>query len=96
MNLDGEAAPAPQAAALVAAAIAAQQYADPGVVAACPEATPAQETKPPLKVILWTLQELGGGFHMPAVRADYCIEAFAALVKATTADLWIMPGLSPA
>jgi hypothetical protein len=93
--LEDGAAPSPQVQSLVQAKEAGARYsAAPGVVP-CPYAKEKKEEgpKPPLKVVLWHIRELGGGFQSPAKRPDFCIAAYAALIHATHADVAIVVGL---
>jgi hypothetical protein len=88
----------PQVEALLKANEAAEAYSSDEAVATCPLAKKQQaeqrEPKPPLKALMWHIRELGGGFQSPEQRADYCIEAYAAIIKASQADVVILAGLT--
>jgi hypothetical protein len=88
LGVDG--APAGNATALASAGEAADaaEGADPAV-AECP----LHNTTVTLNVVLWRIRQFGGGFHMPTVRADYCIDAYAALLCAVKADVCVVAGL---
>lgn len=83
----------PDAAALVAAAEGAKDYPD-GMVVPCPLAKKKEKAKPALRVLVWHVRELGGGFQSPEKRADECIQAYAKVAAAVKPDAWILLGLS--
>jgi len=98
MIIEGAPASPPELARLLAAEQANAGSDDGGVVLPCgariPSTSTPTVTKPALTALLWTIRELGGGFHMPAVRPQHCIDAYAAIIKATNPDICILPGLT--
>jgi hypothetical protein len=95
VNIDEKLKPKPEIETLLAAEEGARNYSDSGAVQHCPPAEkPERKPKPPIKVLLWHIRELGGGFQSPMVRPDYCLQAYAAIIKAVKADAIILLGLS--
>lgn len=82
----------PDVAALVAASEGAKGYPN-GLVVPCPPAKNKQ-AKSPLRVLVWHVRELGGGFQSPERRADVCIQAYAKVAAALKPDAWILLGLT--
>lgn len=94
MKIDGAPPVPPTLDQLLAASRASAGYRG-GVTVACgqPPAT-SDVARPGVTAVLWTIRELGGGFHMPAVRPQHGIDACAAIIKATNADVCILLGLT--
>lgn len=80
--------------ALAEADTAAKEYPSDDAVVECPFAKEEEEEKPPLKLMLWRIRGLGGGFHSPSVRPGYIIDAYAETIKSTKADVLILMGLT--
>ena len=95
MILEDGAGPSPQVETLVQSSEATASYSASEGVATCPFAKEKKESgpKPPLKAVLWHIRELGGGFQSPEKRPDFCIAAYAALIRASHADVVILVGL---
>ncbi|HXT17714.1 MAG TPA: hypothetical protein VN706_18895 [Gemmatimonadaceae bacterium] len=90
MKLAGAPDTDPRLAALAAADDAtADASAADAIVLPCGAVVPQLE----LAVLVWNIRELGGGFHMPPARPDYCIDAYAALIAAMQADVCVLAGL---
>ncbi|MDB4877252.1 MAG: hypothetical protein JWM41_3698 [Gemmatimonadetes bacterium] len=93
MKLGQETDVDPRLASLVAADDAtAEESAADAIVLPCGAAVPQLE----LKLLVWNVRELGGGFHMPRVRPDHCIDGYAALIAALGADVCVVTGLRAA
>lgn len=87
----------PQVAALVESGKAVEET--PGgdsTVKKCPlqEKHEEPEKKPPLRLLLWNIQELGGGFYQPHVRATYVMEAYAELIRKLEIDIAVILGIT--
>jgi hypothetical protein len=92
--LENEPKPNRDVEGLLAASEAAEEYPAEGTVTDCPYSHPEPEPKPPVRAILWNIREFGGGFQSPAVRPDYCLQAYAAVIKAVKADICVLLGLT--
>ena len=53
-----------------------------------------KKLKPPLRWLLWNIQEFGGGFYRPHERPDYEIAAYAAVVQKMKVDIAVILGLT--
>lgn len=70
-------------------------------VAPCPYAKKVaekkkEEEKPKeaLRILLWNIHQLGGGFHRPAERPAYVIEAYATLIHKLNIDIVVLVGIT--
>ena len=95
MILEDGAGASQQVESLVQASETTAAYSASEGVATCPFAKEKKVSgpKPPLKALLWHIREFGGGFQSPEKRPDFCIAAYAALIKASHADVVILVGL---
>lgn len=50
--------------------------------------------KTPARMLVWNMDELGGGFHRPTVRPDYAIAAYAQVISVLKADFIVLLGLT--
>jgi hypothetical protein len=92
--LENEPKPKPELEDLIAASDAAEEYPAEGTVKPCPYSHPPPELKPPVRAILWHIREFGGGFQSPAIRPDYCIQAYALIIQSVKADICVLLGLT--
>jgi hypothetical protein len=100
MKLENAPADNDQVQALVKSgdAVAAQPEGDASVTE-CPlkkkqrEETP-KKTKPPLRLLLWNIQEFGGGFYRPHQRPDYEIQSYAGILNKLEIDIAVIMGLT--
>lgn len=95
MKLENSPPESPQAAALAksGSAVETAPAATPGV-AECPIKKHEEPKKPPLRLLLWNIQELGGGFYRPHKREQYVIDAYAAVIKALEIDILVILGVT--
>jgi hypothetical protein len=94
MNIENPDRPDPRIAALARSESATPPPGDP-TVQRCPYAENAHPApKPPLRVLMWNILELGGGFYQPAVRPAYAIEAYARLIKELKIDICVILGIT--
>lgn len=91
MRLATDPKPEGKAAALAKAADNADSASggDPSVVEC-----PLHNTTAPINVLLWRINELGGGFHLPAARPAYCMDAYASIIAAVKADVCVIAGIA--
>lgn len=59
---------------------------------ACP-LKKTQEKPVPLRILMWHIHELGGGFYVPGARPEYCIDAYAKLIEKLEADVVVLLGV---
>ena len=62
---------------------------DDNVVQRCP-----LREKTPARMLVWNMDELGGGFHRPTVRPTYAIAAYAQVISVLKADFVVLLGLT--
>ncbi len=74
-------------------AAASAQGSDALTEQACP-LKKRQEQPVPLRVLMWHIHELGGGFFVPGARPEYCIDAYAKLIKKLEADVVVLLGVA--
>jgi hypothetical protein len=73
---------------------ASAQEDSPTNIHPCPLAPKREDAKPkPVRILMWNITELGGGFWMPPRRLDYCIDAYAAVIHAMKPDVCVLLGL---
>ncbi len=72
---------------------ASEQGRDALTEQACP-LKKMQEKPVPLRVLMWHIHELGGGFYVPGARPEYCIDAYAKLIEKLEADVVVLLGVT--
>jgi hypothetical protein len=94
VNLEDGGKKNPEVEKLLEAEEGARDFSNQEGVIECPLKKKAKETKPPVRALFWSIREFGGGFQTPAQRPDYCIQAYAALIRAVKADVVLLTGLT--
>jgi len=66
-------------------------------VTPCPYADPPPPPPPPklpLRILMWNILELGGGFSRPSERPDYVIDSYASLIESLNIDICVILGVT--